>query len=169
LYPKKLYSYIQGSHWMIPHDIAQNHPDLSLLLSKVTIPFMEQTDKLAWKHNSTGLLSLKEAYDFKKHHFPKVSWAKVIWSKDIPPSKSLLVWRLMLNKISTDDNLALRGCCRPSMCSLCCKFHESSFHQFFECYYAARIWNWFACIINMRLVFETVEEIWSLCNRPWNP
>jgi len=154
---------------MIPHDIAQNHPDLSLLLSKVTIPFMEQTDKLAWKHNSTGLLSLKEAYDFKKHHFPKVSWAKVIWSKDIPPSKSLLVWRLMLNKISTDDNLALRGCCRPSMCSLCCKFHESSFHQFFECYYAARIWNWFACIINMRLVFETVEEIWSLCNRPWNP
>ena len=82
----------------------------------------------------------------------------------------LYVFRgLMLNKISTDDNLVLRGCCLPSMCSLCCKFPESSFHLFFECSYAARIWSQFASVINMRLVFQTVEEMWSLCNRSWNP
>lgn len=79
---------------------------------------------------------MKDAYAFKKHVFPKILWAKHIWSKDIPPSKSLFVWRLMLNKLPKDDNLDSRGCQIPSMCSMCMNQVETSFHLFFDCPYA---------------------------------
>ncbi|GAU32674.1 hypothetical protein TSUD_218510 [Trifolium subterraneum] len=60
-------------------------------------------------------------------------WAKTIWNSDIPPSKSLLVWRLMHNKVPTDENLMLRGCYMPSMCSICnntCKSSSNSIRDF---------------------------------------
>ncbi|PNX79987.1 GDSL esterase/lipase, partial [Trifolium pratense] len=44
---------------------------------------------------------------FKLQHLQELDWAKVIWSLDIPPSKSLLVWRLMHNKMPTDDNIKI--------------------------------------------------------------
>ncbi|RHN40929.1 putative ribonuclease H-like domain, reverse transcriptase zinc-binding domain-containing protein [Medicago truncatula] len=75
----------------------------------------------------------------------------------------------MLNKLPTDENLASRGCYMPSMCSLCCRYAETSFHIFFECSFAAKLWCWFASILNKTLVFQSVEEIWSICNRSWNP
>lgn len=112
---------------------------------------------------------MKDVYNFKKHHFPKDPWTKNIWSKDIPPFKSLLVWRCMLNKLATDKNLSSRGCQQPSRCSLCLKNVESSFHLFFKCVYAQNIWNWLASSINYTLQFQSKEEIWSLCNRSWSP
>jgi len=61
------------------------HPDLRLLASKVIIPSEEFEDKLIWKHNSNGELSLKDSYDFKRQVANKVQWAAYIWSNDIPP------------------------------------------------------------------------------------
>ncbi|PNX55100.1 ribonuclease H [Trifolium pratense] len=56
----------------------------------------------------TGDLQLKEAYQFKHQQYQDLLWAKIIWSPDIPPSKSLLAWRLMHEKVLTDENLKLR-------------------------------------------------------------
>ncbi|XP_045791752.1 uncharacterized protein LOC123886479 [Trifolium pratense] len=81
---------------------------------------------------------MKDAYEFKRNKSPQKNWAKTIWCNDIPPSKSLLVWRLMLDKVPTDDKLMERGCCLPSMCSLCNTTFESSFHLFFTCRNNAR-------------------------------
>lgn len=101
-------------------------------MNQVTLSSQDQSDSLVRKHNTTGTLSLKEAFEFKRHHLPKLNWTKLIWSKDIPPPKSLLAWRLMHDKLPTDENFALRGCSIPSMCSLCMASLESSFHLFFS-------------------------------------
>lgn len=108
-------------------------------------------------------------YEFKRLHPTKKKWTKYIWSKDIPPSKSFLAWRLMHDKMATDENLMVRGCSIPSMCSLCKQGTENSFHLFFQCTFAINLWKWFASILNFNIQFQTVEDIWSLADRNWNP
>ena len=76
-----------------------------------------------------------------------------------------MVWRLMMGKLPTGENLKHRGCNLPSMCSLCCKTEESSFHLFFECIYAVNIWCWLASLLNMSSQFQSMEDIWNLYNR----
>jgi len=147
-YPQCLSSYIQNYQWSIPDNLHQTFPQLRMLVSQITIPVRQREDELIWRHNNYGTLTMKDAFEFKKQHFPKKKWAKLIWSKDFPPSKSLMVWRLMMNNFPTDENLIERGCNIPSMCSLCCKHTENSFHLFFECPYSINISCWFASILN---------------------
>jgi len=128
----------------------------------------DQADSLVWSHNISDILNLKDAFEFKRHHFPKLSWPKSVWFKDIPPSKSLFVWRLMHDKHPTYEKLIIRGCSLSSMCSLCMAQSETNFHLFFQCPYAIQIWKWFASILKLTLQFQTVEDISSLCHRKWN-
>jgi ribonuclease HI len=142
-------------------------PTLSQLLEQVSIPLEQKPDKLIWKNSDSGDLSLKQAYSFKAHQYPSLHWAKAIWSQDIPPSKSLLAWRLMHGKLPTDENLKLRGCNLPSVCSLCERYEETSFHLFFECPIAVNIWTWFSEIIGINLHFNEIADIWLLYDRNW--
>lgn len=168
-FPRKLCNYIQHFRWCIPEDVARLLPNLGLTVSKVIIPQHHQEDMLIWKHTASRVLTLKDAFEFKKNHFPKLPWTKAVWSKDFPPSKSLLVWRLMLGKLPADENLSTRGCYLPSTCSLCGNHSETSFHLFFECLYAVNLWCWFASLLNKTLHFQSVQDIWSICNNSWNP
>ena len=69
----------------------------------------------------------------------------------IPPSKPFLVWRLMHDKLSTDKNLKSLGCNIPSMCSSLTNCTESTFHLFFECSFALKLWSWLATMLNTTL------------------
>jgi len=144
-------------------------PTLQVLVDKVIIPNQPTRDKLIWKHSTNGEITLKEAYNFKKSNSAKLTWAKLIWSNDVPPFKSLMVWRLMLDKLPTDDNLLSKGCQLPSMCSLCHSTAETSFHLFFDCTYVLNLWRWFVGVINYTLSFQTKEDVWDLCYKSWNP
>lgn len=93
----------------------------------VILPQRANSDKLIWKISNNGSLSLKEAYLFLSTQNQHLHWAKSIWSKDIPPSIFVLTWRIMHNKVPTDDQLWLRGISFPSMCSYCKATFESSF------------------------------------------
>ena len=168
-YPKYVVDYISNFHWHIPEGILIQHPELRSLASKVTIPREESDDRLIWKHNSNGELSLKDSYEFKRQVANKVQWAAYIWSKDIPPSKSLLVWRLLNDKIPTDEKLAVRGLHFPSMCSLCFKHTESTFHLFFECEFAFKMWCWLTSILDTPLQFQSIPDILTICDRGWSP
>jgi len=81
------------------------------------------------------------------------------------PSKATLVWRLMLGKLPTDDMLAQRGCCLPSICSLCQSYAETQLHLFFDFPYALKMWNWLAATLDTSLHFQSLEDIWNLANR----
>jgi ribonuclease HI len=165
----KVSDFIVDNSWHIPAETSLLFPNLIHLVSQVTIPLDQHDDNLVWLGTDSGALSLKEAFTFKSQIQSKLHWAKTIWSIDIPPSKSLVSWRLMHDKLPTDDNLMLRGCLLPSVCSLCFQQVETSFHLFFDCVFAVNIWNWFSEIIGLNLNFNSIEDIWLLCDRNWKP
>jgi len=164
-FPVKVKDYIINKQWCIPTSVLALYPTIQLLVTNVIIPFEDKTDQLIWKHTTSGNLYMKDAFLFKKKNHLKLSWTKHIWCKDIPPSKATLVWRLMLNKLPANENLSLRGCSFPSMCSLCSSTSETSFLLFFECAYAVKLWCWLATKLNSPLHFQSKEDIWSLSDK----
>ncbi|GAU42726.1 hypothetical protein TSUD_287810 [Trifolium subterraneum] len=72
---------------------------------QIIIPIEPTHDQLLRKHLDTGDLHLSDAYNFKLHHLQELQWTKVIWSPDIPPSKSFLVWRMMHNKFTSMEDM----------------------------------------------------------------
>ena len=161
--------YIQNSFWHISQSVSDSYPTLYNLVMQITLPKFPKEDKLIWESSSTGNLSLKEAFLFKYSVGQNISWAKDVWSPDIPPSKSLMTWRLMHNKLPTDDNMALRGCNLPSMCSSCHAFGETAFHLFFECSFAQKLWSWLASLLNKPLLFNSLADIWAILDNSWTP
>jgi hypothetical protein len=143
--------------------------NISFIIHKVVIPLEPTLDQMLWIHTDSGNLQLRDAYFFKSQQFQDLHWAKVIWSPDIPPSKYLFVWRLMHDKVPTDEHLLKRGCHLPSMCNLCCKKSESSFHIFFQCEFAILLWSWLASFLNLNLQFNSMEDIWNITDRNWSP
>jgi ribonuclease HI len=75
----------------------------------------------------------------------------------------------MHGKMPTDENLMARGCAIPSMCNLCNNQVESSFHLFFECQYAIKLWSWLVGCLNVTLQFYSMDDIWKLCDLNWSP
>ncbi|KAK2410614.1 hypothetical protein QL285_045971 [Trifolium repens] len=142
--------------------------NLSSIVHNITIPLEEYPDKLLWKHPNSGDLEHKQAYSFKLQQYQDLHWAKLIWNPDIPPSKSLLVWILMHQKVPTNENLISRGCVIPSMCNFCNAHSESSFHIFFECAFAVRLWSWLAGCLNITIQFSCMDDMWKLCDLNWS-
>jgi len=102
----KVSDYISNGSWDIPDPLLQIFPILNRLVQQATIPLEPKKDQLLWKHSTNGDLDLKQAYTFKNQIQPDVYWAKTLWNQDITPSKSLLIWRLMHDKIPTYEKLA---------------------------------------------------------------
>jgi len=96
--------YIFNRQWQLPDQIQQMFPNILQIISSLVIPMEDREDQLLWKHTPHGNLQLKEAYYFKLQQAPNLHWAKTIWSPDIPPAKSMLVWRLMHEKLLTHWN-----------------------------------------------------------------
>ncbi|PNY17703.1 ribonuclease H [Trifolium pratense] len=120
--------FIFNYQWNLPIDLELAFPNLRQIVQKVTILIEDKMDKLLWKESTSGELSLKDAFLFKAPVGNNLGWAKSIWSKDIPHSKSLFVWRLMHDKIATDDKMTEKGFNLPSMCTLCSSYAESIPH-----------------------------------------
>jgi hypothetical protein len=101
----KVSDFIFNGSWVFPDLLIQAYPNLYSITSQVIIPMEPDADSLLWKNTDDGDLTLKEAYLFKLQQVHDLPWANSIWSSDIPPSKSLLVWRIMHDKVPTDENL----------------------------------------------------------------
>jgi ribonuclease HI len=157
--------FIRNFQWCIPWQLQTLFPNLKQLVEQVTIPKDVKPDKLVWTDSTSGDLTLKDAYLLKANQLQGTHWAKSIWCRDIPPSKSLIAWRIMHDKMPTDEKLMERGLSIPSMCNLCYNNSESSFHIFFDCPYAIKIWIWLSSTLNLSLHFNDIEDIWRLCDR----
>jgi len=160
--------FIHNHHWNFPDFVFDTFPGLRQISMQVILPLHCKEDKLVWKSSTADDLTFKEAFLIKYGIGQNIHWAKAKWSPDIPPSKSFLAWRLMHNKVPTDENLMLRGSYLPSMCSSCHSCSETSFHLFFECSFAIRMWTWLASILNKSLHFNSLDDIWSLLDSNWS-
>ncbi|XP_019425135.1 PREDICTED: uncharacterized protein LOC109334017 [Lupinus angustifolius] len=124
-------------------------------------------DLLCWKNSSDGVLTLKEAYNSLDSNSNPITWFMKIWSREIPPSHSFVTWRLLHNKMPSDDSLQSRGYNMVSMCSLCSKQAETSSHLFFTCPLATQIWNWIKGIFNIHLDFSSAKAILLASKADW--
>lgn len=109
---------------------------------------MEGTDScsLSFKVASLHLKPLQNAVD----------WSKLIWSPSIPPSRSFVAWRLIHNRMPTNENLNARGCVSISVCSLCYKHDESSDHLFLTCEFARAFWGWLCSILQQNIDVSSI-------------
>ncbi|XP_058783572.1 uncharacterized protein LOC131658278 [Vicia villosa] len=155
--------------WQIKDNIQVALPEFLSSISNFSVATTDVDDLLAWKHSSSCVLTVKEAYNSIITPYPSTDWKTFPWDKDSPPSQSMMVWRYIHNKLPTDDNLLLRGFSFPSQCSFCKVCWETSSRIFFGCSFVISMWN---CLINMmglnRLITnvndckEVLNGCWSL-------
>jgi len=142
LLQSKLSTYLLNQRWNVPQHFIAAYPMFEKKLLLTTVPNTYKEDKIIWKASHDGNLTFKDAYLFHaSQQSQNLSWAKAIWHTAIPPSKSLLIRRLLYDRLPTDDNLIRRGCQIPSICNLCCLIQETFSHLFINCSFALQIWN----------------------------
>jgi len=56
-------------------------------------------DERIWSPADNGLMSLKAAYTFHAPEGQHTNWGKIIWNSAVPPSKSLLIWRMLFLEV----------------------------------------------------------------------
>lgn len=69
------------------------------------LPVNRSDDQVIWATSSSGLLDSKSAYLLLSPPLPTVRWGSNIWHVAIQPSKSLATWKILHNKVLTDDRL----------------------------------------------------------------
>jgi len=91
-----------------------------------------------WILDESGRFTLKSARTFFVDPGVPCGWGKFILSSYIPPSKTLILWKVF----HTDQHIQNKGLHICFMCTLCEKHEESIQYLFFECSNALRIWSW---------------------------
>ncbi|XP_019447270.1 PREDICTED: uncharacterized protein LOC109350495 [Lupinus angustifolius] len=158
--------FISNEAWIIPHTLTTKYPNLTSQFCNI-IPNSE-TDKLAWKSSTHGLLSAKDAYLHLNPGSVQHNWGAILWFDTIPPSKSFTAWRLLNNKMPTDDNLKRRGCVMASICNLCNKEEETATHLFFNCPFSVYVWNWLSTTLDTALDTSSLSNLLKLTQRKWS-
>lgn len=120
-------------------------PNVLSHIRKVIIHIDNMDNMLAWKYTNSSMLSLKDAYNYIANPSTKTNWTCIIWNIAIHLSQSIMVCRLINNKMPTDENLMERGRYSPSICNLC---HKSTTHIFLQCPFDSKIWIWLQNRIN---------------------
>lgn len=153
--------------WSIPSYLLHKCPALKYEIQQITIPFQSCDDYLIWTKTDSDDLCFKDAYTYQNLIGNNTPWAKIIWSKSIPPSKSFLLRKIIHDRIPTNEKLWARGRIVVSVCSHCGQAAEIAPHLFLVCIFARQIWSWLGCIINLNVVCSNIFSFLSLCSRGW--
>jgi len=96
------------------------------------------SDNWRWLLDPLHGYSVWEAYWFITHSSDMLdrSFLNDVWHRHIPSKVSLLVWRLLRNRLATKDNLVWRGVLHAN-CIMCgaawCDSNETTTHLFLCC------------------------------------
>lgn len=126
------------------------------------IPINPLQDQLVWLHSSDGDLSSKKAFVFLRTSADALSFPSLIWRVSIPPSHSFIFWRVMPDKMPTDENIRRRGCTLVSICVLYMISSENSVHLFLECLFASHLWTWLGNQLHRPIIIDSVLSTLSL-------
>ncbi|CAL0332867.1 unnamed protein product [Lupinus luteus] len=149
--------FIIDKSWIIPHSLNILYPQLLDLISNTYIS--SNPDIFIWQKPSDGFLTAKEAYAHCNPGTFLSNWGKTIWSTSIPPANSFTTWRLLNNKMPTDENLQSRGCALASKCDLCRLKEDSTQHLFLQCSFAKSIWQWLGSTLSLNLDLSSVNNL----------
>lgn len=95
---------IEEDIWIISSFLRENYLEIVVIINQVQLPYEQLLDQLIWEHSSNGVLMAKDTHKFLEGNHT-LEWVTLIWKICIPPSTSFMMWRLIHNKISLDDNM----------------------------------------------------------------
>lgn len=160
--------FINQASWVIPQSLLSYSPGLAATINLIHIPRCGDKDQLIWQHTDSGALTFKDAFLFSQPRGIALHWAKLIWNPFIPPSKTFILWRLIHNKLPTDEHLWDRGCTVVSMCSLCGMASETSKHLFLYYNFATALWAWLSGITRCPVDRSSIFSVLSILDRQWS-
>lgn len=64
---------------------------------------------MVWKMHSTGLLTVKDAYETYRCKRRVSNWLKKLWQIFLPPKLSVFAWKFLKNVLPTERNANDRG------------------------------------------------------------
>ncbi|CAJ2644686.1 unnamed protein product [Trifolium pratense] len=165
----KVAEVVHNQVWVLPEIFKQQFPIITCDIHALSLPSTPEPDELVWEDSISGELTFKLAYSCDMQPPQCIGWTKFIWKLFIPPSRSLVAWRIMHNVIATDDNLIKRGLTIVSCCSLCGSSYETVTHLFLRCPFIMQYWNWLSSLLGMPLDLSNFDSLLGICNKGWSP
>ena len=108
-------------------------------------------DQVIWASSSSGFLDSKNPYLRLSLSLPSVPWGSRIWHAAIQPRKSLATWKILLNRVLTDDRLQRFNLKLCSRCYLCRSHDETNRHLFVDYPIAVGLWSWLSSLFRINL------------------
>ena len=101
-------------------------------------------DQMVWTREGRGHFSVKSAWELVRSRRTVTLWGKGIWDQFLPTKISFFLWRMLWNRLPTDDRIVGMGFQMPSQCC-CCAFNcqsENIKHLLFDGEWARYHWIW---------------------------
>jgi hypothetical protein len=165
----KVADVVHNQTWTLPGFFRQNYPTIASDIHSTPLSCTSELDDLVWINSSSGELTFKDAYFCGLPALQTPGWTKLIWRLFIPPSRSLVTWKIMHNVIATDDNLIKCGYPIVSCCSLCGRDYETAEHLFLRCPFITRYWTWLSAMNGKVIDVSNFNALLGMCRRGWSP
>ncbi|KAL6214721.1 hypothetical protein ACLB2K_014153 [Fragaria x ananassa] len=101
--------FISHQSWQLPPFFCQAFLLLARQISDLALPLIDESDMLICEPSTSGELTFSVGYDFLRHHNTVKDWACNVWRSFIPPRYSFLVWRILFDRLPTDDRVKISG------------------------------------------------------------
>lgn len=146
-------------HWDLPVAIM-NQPVVVANIVQLTLSVSSFLDKCVWLHSLDGKTTTKQLFSYVNHVSLSLAWDINIWRPCIPPSNSFVLWRLMHNKLPTDENLRIfHGWTLVLVCVLCMLTDETSPRMIFMHPFTMHLWLWLGGKINCSIDTSSFEGL----------
>ncbi|XP_057789598.1 uncharacterized protein LOC131006455 [Salvia miltiorrhiza] len=157
--------YFYDGIWHFTSSFVENFPDV--VCDILLIPIGDNDDIRLWKPSLHGTVTAALAYAHHCHRYPKVKWGSWIWENFIPTRRSLVVWRVLHDRLPTFDRLIKQGMITPNFCPFCFSDEESISHIFWSCARVQPIWQELLQWFDMTQILHN-SDIGSVLVDAWN-
>lgn len=163
--------------WRRPLFVWDEELLISLMENLEGVRWSYEEDEWRWSLEASGFYSVKSAYLkleglVLREELWGVEEKRVfanMWKSKAPSKVVAFGWRMILNRIPTKDNLALRNVLPPeasTLCVMCNVKEESALHLFLHCDVAVLVWRtlmmWLNCSFLTPPNFFVQWECWSV-------
>ena len=132
-------------------------------------------DTIHRKDSTTGILSLKAAWDLLLSRASPPPWTDLVWITVVNPHLACFAWRLLLRKTPLDLLAKSRDSYMASRCYSCHLWEETDSHLFFFCRLANVFWSWLLNLCNSpppvplfaAAIWKVLYKVGGVSGRNW--
>lgn len=121
---------------------------------------------MVWSQNSSGTATMEEAFDYYrlKRQIDVDVDSSDWWVVKTPLRRARIVWKLLHNRVQTDDIVLFCGISSASYCNLCDtpRWCESQQHLFIEYSYAPALWYRISAVFCVYLKTTFISELFVI-------